>query len=649
MKKQLLIIFLFLILGAFVQAQKKDHVGFRPTFNKTKTRVGVDSTIVRYYFDTYTCIGDSSKFVLDTAHVYNHNYDPLTRNRMFFANQGHNGHAHYNQLFSFDPSTAYNFGMTSFDEYIYTPREVRYMQALQPFSMLTYYQAPSRGKILKGNLAQRVYEGLNLGLEFDFTYFPSSENTFERLAHFFTNNMSGYVYADYVSKEKRYKANVHYSASRLKIQENGGISDFQGFLNNPLLPSYLSYITNLSDAKNELRDAKFHLNHSWELSPYSKVYDTVDSTKYTLNKRKLNLGKLGHSFEYHRNIFQYSEDAFNHILYDNIYLDSVNTFDSIRSSRLLNTVYWANSDIHAGLGSLGFYYGLSMENVKVKYEDTTTAFTQFLLHAKMSKHLFRGWVLGGELDYTQGGYNNLDTKITGSIIKHFNRDSLDKKRFEGNLSFSLVEAPFMYHLYSSNYFRWNNNFNKQKSLAVHAKYHSKLLYAGFNFYQLSDFVYLNENVTPVQSGAFAVISTELGTRFDFWKLFFDIYGAYQMVSDKSVVAIPDILAMSSFYYKDDFFKGAMNFIGGIEVRYNSAYKGNAYMPALRAFYSQDTYLVGNYVWFDAFINAKIQKAILTLKISHINEGLMGNHFVHVPGYPTRPMEITFGVNWRFYH
>lgn len=82
--------------------------------------------------------------------------------------------------------------------------------------------------------------------------------------------------------------------------------------------------------------------------------------------------------------------------------------------------------------------------------------------------------------------------------------------------------------------------------------------------------------------------------------------------------------------------------------YNSAFYGDAYMPALRSYYLQRQTETGDYPYMDAFVNVRVKRARMYLIAKHVNSGLMGYNYIQVPGYPMPDRGIHFGVSWQFY-
>ena len=58
--------------------------------------------------------------------------------------------------------------------------------------------------------------------------------------------------------------------------------------------------------------------------------------------------------------------------------------------------------------------------------------------------------------------------------------------------------------------------------------------------------------------------------------------------------------------------------------------------------------VGDYLYFDPFINIQIKRVRAYFKYSHLNSIWgSGDHFMTV-GYPANPKSMKFGISWNFY-
>jgi outer membrane cobalamin receptor len=86
----------------------------------------------------------------------------------------------------------------------------------------------------------------------------------------------------------------------------------------------------------------------------------------------------------------------------------------------------------------------------------------------------------------------------------------------------------------------------------------------------------------------------------------------------------------------------------VDVAFNTKYYADEYMPATSQFYIQNEKQIGNYPYIDLFLNAKIKRANIFVKLQHATEGLLGKTYYSIPNYPLQGRAIKFGVCWKFY-
>ena len=98
-----------------------------------------------------------------------------------------------------------------------------------------------------------------------------------------------------------------------------------------------------------------------------------------------------------------------------------------------------------------------------------------------------------------------------------------------------------------------------------------------------------------------------------------------------------------------FFKRVLTVQIGFDLRYNTSYYVDAFMPATGLYYNQEEREYGNYPYFDFFVNMKLKRARMFFKMDHINKGLNGNQYYTVLDHPMNPRVFRFGLSWRFYN
>jgi hypothetical protein len=88
---------------------------------------------------------------------------------------------------------------------------------------------------------------------------------------------------------------------------------------------------------------------------------------------------------------------------------------------------------------------------------------------------------------------------------------------------------------------------------------------------------------------------------------------------------------------------------GADGRYNTKYYAPGYNPGTGQFYNQRERELGNYIWLDAFVNAKWKRMRIMLKMQHLSDDMFGSRdFFSVLHYPMNRRVLKLGISWNFY-
>jgi hypothetical protein len=123
---------------------------------------------------------------------------------------------------------------------------------------------------------------------------------------------------------------------------------------------------------------------------------------------------------------------------------------------------------------------------------------------------------------------------------------------------------------------------------------------------------------------------------------------YQTTQNTDIIRLPQYYTFHQLYYEGKLFKKALWLQFGVQARYVSAFKANAFMPATDQFYLQDQKEYGNYVFVDVFLNAQIDRFRFFLLASHINQGLSGANYMLCPTYAMPDRSLKAGLCWMFF-
>jgi hypothetical protein len=219
----------------------------------------------------------------------------------------------------------------------------------------------------------------------------------------------------------------------------------------------------------------------------------------------------------------------------------------------------------------------------------------------------------------------------------------------GEISFNQRQADWILKSYHSNYFQWDNNFEKIHLLKIIAKLKIGNSQIEAQLHELNNWVYLDKNSIPAQQDEMLHISiVKMSNNFSFKKLQIENDIVFQNTYNSKVINLPQLAVMQSWYMNLMLFNKYLYIQPGLTLFYNTAYYADNYMPALRMFNNQEDKKIGNYIYADAFINFQIKRANIFLLYQHINSGWIGYKYYLVPHYPQQSAALKLGITWRFY-
>jgi hypothetical protein len=169
---------------------------------------------------------------------------------------------------------------------------------------------------------------------------------------------------------------------------------------------------------------------------------------------------------------------------------------------------------------------------------------------------------------------------------------------------------------------------------------------------LNNYIYINKDAIPEQTSEPLVTGTAYVEKdIRWWKLGFRfrLYGQYS--TNESVIPLPAFAGFQSTYFEGWLVKNVLNMQLGWNAVFNTKYYAYAYMPATGMFHLQEEQQIGNYPFFDFFLNFQIKRARFFVKTDGLNtifSSVLGKENFMVYRYPTNDFRVKFGVSWAFY-
>ena len=561
-------------------------------------------------------------------------YKPIHFDDPFVATLGNVGLAYRRLVFIPSLNNTFDFGLNSFDAYLFNNKNTEYYHLIHPLTELSYTMGAKKEQIFNAKFNRKIFPNFGIGANVRIINSPGYYNRQK------SDDKSLALTAQFYTGNRRYGVIGNYIHNKVYVEENGGIQNDSIFEDN-IEKDRKIFTVNLNDAKNEFKNNSFFINQYFNLS--KKSSDT------TSNASKL--GRITHSFSRSEETIKYIDNEPASGFYKNIYLDSTQTLDSIYKFRIENSLTWSNLGYNdtALQKPVYVYLGAKHSYVELGGYMPTMTIRQITPNAGLYFNLLKYSTLFTKYSYTTGDYNDGDFTAEVIASHNFNYDSLDLGKITLSFKLNKHSPAYFYQHYESNNFMWKNNFDKIKSRVLGAEYQYRRIRLSAYYTSVSNHVYLNDNALPQQSpGVLNVIRAALDYRLRFWKMGVDTRVVYQSVSDKNALRLPPLMVNMSIFLNTRVFKDAATIQPGIDVLYSSKYYAEAYMPALRSFYIQNQKEIGNYYYIDLYLMLRIRRAVIFLKYRHIN-ALFGNYtYYMVPHYPQQDGAFKLGISWKFF-
>jgi hypothetical protein len=623
-------ILLFFIFFNRIQASPADSL-----------KVKKDSTLVGFFYNDLDRYGILKLHPADTTLAGFQNYDARVKYSRFSASLGNIGQNWRNLLpYPFVRNSGFDYGIHTFEHYLYQNDSVKYYKVLKTFTQLEYVQGAKKELFFHAKFSRNIYRSFNLGFDFRVMNSPGAYTNQK------TNHINFFLTGQYFTKDKRYGVIANFLLNRLINFENGGIK-YDSVFEQKLETNRNLYDVNLITAKNRIRESGFYMKHYFNLSRHQK--NPNDSA--FLARKHIELGRISYSFEYNRQIQNYIDASRGTVFYQNIYLDSLQTYDSLTIKRIVNEVIWTNPSFRPDkkFRLLQLEAHLKQQYIEVSLHDSKKYFLQLIPSAGLSFNPISTLHLDAYGDYVLGDYNKGDMSLRVNLSQTLGKPDRNAGKITLKGYYAFLKPGWFFEHYSGNNFWWDTAWAKQGLISGGFEYNLKKINAGITITRINKFVYLDTEATPKQlNNEFGYIYAYLNGELNLWRLMFKGQFAYQTIQGTNVLRLPAFLGNLTVYFTQELFHNAATIQPGLNFFYNTLYAGNGYMPATRSFYLQDKKQIGNYIYMDVFLNVKIQRAKIFITYSHFNASFMKQSYYMVPNYPQQDAAFKFGVDWRFF-
>lgn len=356
-------------------------------------------------------------------------------------------------------------------------------------------------------------------------------------------------------------------------------------------------------------------------------------------------------------------DAEQRGFYNNaFYLHPTTTNDSMRVAKFDNKIYlrlqpWAAdaivSKIDAGVGYKLSQYYLFEEKDYITGPSSTT-FNTFYVYAGAQGTYKKYFNWDAFAKYNFAGYANNDLDIKANLEFSFYpfKDKSSPISLTASFSQSLKEPWFYEQHYSSNHYRWSNNFGKRSETKIEGyldipKYKMRAFF-GYSLIA-NDIYYDTLGIVRQHNEPISVMTAFLQKDFRLWKFHFDNRILFQLSSNTDVLPLPMLALNLRYYLEFPVVKNVMTIQAGAEGTFTTKWYSPAYNPALGVYQSQNKEMIGGKdPYINVFINIQWKRACIFLKVLNVGENKHGSDYFATYGYIRNPMTFKMGIFWPFY-
>ncbi len=429
------------------------------------------------------------------------------------------------------------------------------------------------------------------------------------------------------TKKGRAGYTFYFLLNKLKYQLNGGIDTAKANFENNILVQKQLFPVMLSATRQNIRTSEVNFKTFLRLNgDSSSVSHFIEYEGNYQSNYWMNFEGLADTGRYANNYF---------------YSNSGTNKDSIAYHSLQNGLSYRISSSDRFL----LYLGYKNEVNQYRQFSTDTATMNHIATAGFKFQTLE-FLLGTNGQYVLNGFN-----AGNYFLSLYNRVDASVFYISADVTMSKLMPSFMSVSYFSPHFIWSDTLSDISTISGNAKLGSdKYRFSlGLVISHQSDPVYFDTLALPKQYAG-----TTLVNRFFLQKdlklgpIHFNNVLNYQKTANSDIIRLPELYTSHQLYYEGKLFKKALWLQVGVQARYISAFKANAYMPATNQFYLQNQREYGNYVFADLFINAQIERFRFFVLASHINQGLSGSNYMLSPNYAMPDRSIKAGLTWMFF-
>ncbi len=640
------IIFL-LFLSSSITAQEtveKDTFALNKTARGlTKKEVTPPLKLVYFYADN----PDKTYADRDTnLYVFFHEYNPARQRTIDHATLGNMGTPYRPLTYQSPNIQGFNIGLHQFDLYKHDFRKVKFYQVNKTYTDLFYSQGALQDEfIFKAKFTRNVAKRTNLSL--DYLRLAHEGQYFNQKSRHTALNLNGW----YKSKLDRHKILFSYTLNDIQQEENGGVTVFNLF-SNSLFDNRQNIPVALEQAFTTQKEHAISLTQYLSLRKTAPDSIKVPRRQFTASHQLV--------YRYNENLFTDTELAQDSSFYGDFQVDSRGLRHFIKGYSIENHF------------TLSTFKPEKQQLVKKQKDLLTVGLSHFYHNYDQEP---RDTIVNNLFLTGKWVYNFKETIQLNTIARLGLWDNAGDYRLYGTLDWKTkklgqLKLIFLNQLYTPSLTKnrvfitqqaiWDNNFDKILETTIGAEYKlsSFDMVLSFKSHLINNYIYFNTEGYPQQEAAgLGVLHFSLYKGFNFLKRFhLQNWLTFQQATNSDIIRLPNVFSKHSLFYEGHIAKKIVLARLGIDFRFNTPYKADAYQPLFGEFYIQNDKQIPFYPLADVFLDFKVKKFRGFVKLENVLDWIFDQQtyepYYTTPYHPNVDGVLRFdtfrmGIAWQF--
>ncbi|GAB4330099.1 MAG: hypothetical protein OHK0038_04340 [Flammeovirgaceae bacterium] len=541
------------------------------------------------------------------------------------------------------------WGIETLRPYMIDVQQVAYYDTQSPLTEWRYSQGGDGRIRMDIRFARNVNPQWNIG----FLYGRASGRVLKgyksvRKNDFQTIHENMLMHTSYQTKARQYRLLAHFFAYRHNAKESGGIHA-DSLVNSGNVDGVESFedlfqlgtgafSNRLTDVKSYQRETRYYFYHQLGLIDSTHQYSALQlfqSLRYQSHKYTYTDPQAVRNFaSLYDEISSFSTLPTNiTTIQHEVLFDYVEHRIGLKGT-LAEKIFWAG---HYKTKVYNWQNNFRTD-LKIPFQLPTQHFVGGNLRIDLDENTF----LRARADYILGGNYLIEA-------------NLQTKWGRIGASSSSHQADPMWLFNNSPVFYWNNTERDMTVLKTYIEpkiiIKNKAIIELFaETYAINNYLYYNRlaRASYLNGTLFYALS---GVKFDIKVSNIRQVGLYQYTLDDSktgTIRMPKHFINYQIFWEKRVFNKILMIQLGFDFHWKSAYYADAFMPFIQQFYIQDKQKVGDYLQSTIFINGRLKKTNLFLKMTNLTQGLFGKGYFYTPDYMGQPRQLEFGLLWQLF-